>query len=216
MTRLVLLHGFLSTPREWDLVRPLLERDHEVLTPALAGHIGGPPFTSTEALIDAVEPTAPSHLVGSSLGGYVALKLAERGRALSVVALAPAGGYLDVLDRQERFLDGAPLPLGNAPHELREHLAHASRATPAAREMLAYARQHGYPLDFERVACPVRIVWGTDDPLLPYPAAAERFRRNLNADWVELDGVGHAPQLDAPLVTAQLIDGFANMCVSHT
>jgi pimeloyl-ACP methyl ester carboxylesterase len=28
------------------------------------------------------------------------------------------------------------------------------------------------------------------------------------ADWVELDGIGHCPQLDAPLVTAQLILGF--------
>src|SRR5947209_14648532 len=34
-----------------------------------------------------------AHLAGNSLGGYVALKLAERGRARSVVALAPAGGW---------------------------------------------------------------------------------------------------------------------------
>jgi pimeloyl-ACP methyl ester carboxylesterase len=30
----------------------------------------------------------------------------------------------------------------------------------------------------------------------------------LRADWVELDGVGHCPQLDVPLETAQLILGF--------
>ena len=34
-----------------------------------------------------------AHLAGSSLGGYVALQLAMRGRADSVVALAPAGGW---------------------------------------------------------------------------------------------------------------------------
>ena len=34
-----------------------------------------------------------AHLVGNSLGGYVALQLAARGRARSVVALAPAGGW---------------------------------------------------------------------------------------------------------------------------
>ena len=28
-----------------------------------------------------------------------------------------------------------------------------------------------------------------------------------NADWVELEGVGHCPQLDVPLETAQLILG---------
>ena len=54
----------------------------------------------------------------------------------------------------------------------------------------------------------MRIVWGTEDKLLPYPRSAERYKRSLHADWVELDGVGHAPQLDVPLETAQLILGF--------
>ena len=48
--------------------------------------------------------------------------------------------------------------------------------------------------------CPTRIVWGTADKLLPWPAAAERYRRDLwHADWIELDGVGHCPQVDVPL-----------------
>ena len=34
-----------------------------------------------------------AHIVGNSLGGHVALQLAERGRAESVVALAPGGGW---------------------------------------------------------------------------------------------------------------------------
>jgi pimeloyl-ACP methyl ester carboxylesterase len=56
----------------------------------------------------------------------------------------------------------------------------------------------------------VRIVWGIEDRLLPWPSAAARYRDSFpNADWVELDGVGHAPQLDVPLETAQLIAGFA-------
>jgi pimeloyl-ACP methyl ester carboxylesterase len=32
--------------------------------------------------------------------------------------------------------------------------------------------------------------------------------RPAHADWIELDGVGHCPQLDVPLETAQLILGF--------
>ena len=52
----------------------------------------------------------------------------------------------------------------------------------------------------------MRIVWGTEDRLLPWPAAAARYRRDWlpHADWVELDGVGHCPQLDVPLEAAQL------------
>ena len=55
----------------------------------------------------------------------------------------------------------------------------------------------------------MRIVWGTEDRLLPWPSAAERFRTEWlpHADWVVLDGVGHCPQLDVPLEAAQLILG---------
>src|SRR5881628_3218171 len=98
----VCLHGFLDTWRMWELVLPALERRHDVLAPTLAGHAGGPPLDGTltdGTLADAIERAmdeagfATAHLVGNSLGGYVAFQLAARGRARSVVALAPAGGW---------------------------------------------------------------------------------------------------------------------------
>lgn len=53
-------------------------------------------------------------------------------------------------------------------------------------------------------------MWGTADKLLPWPQSAVRYRNQLlpHADWIELDEIGHCPQLDAPLETAQLILGF--------
>ena len=41
-------------------------------------------------------------------------------------------------------------------------------------------------------------------------SAAVRFREEWlpHADWVELEGIGHCPQLDVPLDTSQLILGF--------
>ncbi len=47
--------------------------------------------------------------------------------------------------------------------------------------------------------------------LLNWPGAATRYRDDWlpAADWVELDGIGHCPQLDVPLETAQLILGFS-------
>jgi pimeloyl-ACP methyl ester carboxylesterase len=98
----VCLHGFTDTWRTWELVLPGLERHHDVLAPTLMGHAGGPPAPSaptSDDVVDAVEAAmdaagfATAHVVGNSLGGYVALRLAERGRARSVVALAPAGGW---------------------------------------------------------------------------------------------------------------------------
>jgi pimeloyl-ACP methyl ester carboxylesterase len=100
---LVALHGFAGTWRVWELVLPALERRHEVLAPTLPGHAGGRPLPAeltVDTLADAVADTMDgagfeaAHLVGNSLGGYVALQLAARGRARSVVALAPAGGWV--------------------------------------------------------------------------------------------------------------------------
>jgi pimeloyl-ACP methyl ester carboxylesterase len=79
-----------------------LERHHDVLAPTLAGHAGGPPIAgeiSDAVYANAVERAMDeagfeiAHMVGNSLGGYVALQLAARGRAQTVVALAPAGGW---------------------------------------------------------------------------------------------------------------------------
>jgi pimeloyl-ACP methyl ester carboxylesterase len=55
----------------------------------------------------------------------------------------------------------------------------------------------------------VRVVWGTDDLLLAWPSASECFSRAWlpHAEWIVLQGVGHRPQLDAPLETAKPILG---------
>ena len=203
-----------------------------MLAPTLTGHAGGPPIggelTGT-TLADAVERMLDeagfetAHLVGNSLGGHVALQLAARGRARSVVAFSPAGGWnpddpslVDVFDLQSQFADGAPAAryvVGDAAHipaGLLEHQMLAVRRAQAE-PMIAFARDADWRIDVERITCPLRIVWGTEDQLLPWPRAAAEFRRRLpHADWVELDGVGHCPQLELPLEAAQLILGFTD------
>jgi pimeloyl-ACP methyl ester carboxylesterase len=75
----------------------------------------------------------------------------------------------------------------------------------------ALEREHD-DLDAEQIECPVRIVWGTADQILPWPSSAARFRDQWlpSAEYIELDGIGHCPQLDVPLEAAQLILGFAS------
>ncbi|MGH2943791.1 MAG: alpha/beta fold hydrolase, partial [Solirubrobacteraceae bacterium] len=191
------------------------------------------------AMDDAGFETA--HIVGNSLGGYVALQLAARGRATSVVALAPAGGwavgdesYKDTArffaTMQAQLKAAAPYVdsivassagrrqatrfiatnFEHIPAELVAHHICGVASCTGALPMIEYAIREGYGLEADRIACPVRIVWGTDDRLLPWPATAVRYRDDWlpHADWVELDGIGHCPQLDVPLETAQLIVGF--------
>jgi pimeloyl-ACP methyl ester carboxylesterase len=247
---LVCLHGFTDTWRTWELVLPALERRHDVLAPTLPGHAGAPPITGevTEMLLaEAVERAMDdagfetAHIVGNSLGGYVALQLAARGRAESVVALAPAGGWAagdesfhETLDffttMQEQLAVAMPhvdaivataegrrrateyiaSSFEHIPPDLIAHLMSGAAGCQAVVPLIDFARRNGWQLDAERIACPVRVVWGTADRLLEWPAAAVRYRDHLlpHADWIELDGVGHCPQLDVPLETAQLILGL--------
>jgi alpha-beta hydrolase superfamily lysophospholipase len=105
-TPLVLLHGINASWRIWRPVLGALEAQHDVLAPTLPGHRGGPPLNhvgpvSIKALADGVEETLDSagidtaHLVGNSLGGWLAVELGRRGRARSVVVFSPAGGWRD-------------------------------------------------------------------------------------------------------------------------
>lgn len=245
---LVLLHGFTDTWRTWDLVLPRLERHHDVLAPTFPGHAGGPALPAEvtgDLLPDAVEAAmdaagfGTAHIAGNSLGGYVALQLAARGRARSVIAFAPAGGWVPGDGWAREMLAGftafqaqarAAAPHAAAITATAEGRRQATRSIVAdpghmpaeliAHQMLGVtlcavapmidcALREGYRLDAEAITCPVRIVWGMQDALLPWPAAAVRYRTELlpTADWVELEGVGHCPQLDVPLEAAELILG---------
>jgi pimeloyl-ACP methyl ester carboxylesterase len=227
-------------------VRPRLERRYEILAPTLPGHFGGPPLpaeVTATTMVEAVEGLMDeagfntAHVVGNSLGGHVALQLAARGRARSVVALAPAGGWLDAskqitldwfkdthrllqqVGRHAAFIASTPEGRRQATAALVERSEHLSAETvlhivtaatncPEAPRMLEAGEREDWAVG--PITCPVRIVWGTEDKLLPWPRAAARYRRDLPyAEWVVLDGVGHCPQLEVPLETAELIQGFA-------
>ncbi|MEH3052591.1 MAG: alpha/beta hydrolase [Patulibacter minatonensis] len=244
---LVLLHGFTDTWRTWEPILPTLEQHFDVFAPSLPGHAGGPALPdepTADVLVDLLEGVldeasiGSAHLVGNSLGGYAALHLAARGRAESVTALAPAGGwaaddqsYLATLDQfvmLKGMLAGAlehvdalvASPEGrrqatqlitvNYEHLSPELIAHqvvGVTACDAVEPLVEYARREGWSLDAAAITCPVRVVWGTNDLILPAGVADVRFRTDWlpNAEWIDLEDVGHCIQLDVPEQAAQLI-----------
>ena len=102
---LVLLHGFTATWRCWIPVIAELVPRFEVIAPTLHGHDGGPEFPPdgpAHSLAEAARHVeeqldemgvADAHFAGNSMGGALALELAKRGRARSVVAISPGGGW---------------------------------------------------------------------------------------------------------------------------
>ena len=110
---LLLLHGLGSASHAWGPVLGALAARHTVVACDLPGFGSSPPLPdgrlpTPEALGDAVERMldelgldAP-HVCGNSLGGWVALELARRGRARSLVLISPGGFWSEAERRYAR------------------------------------------------------------------------------------------------------------------
>ncbi|HEX4446229.1 MAG TPA: alpha/beta fold hydrolase [Polyangiaceae bacterium] len=247
---LLLLHPFALCADAWQPVLPALERHHEVHVATFPGHMGGEATPegfrhSIAASVDLAEAELDAagidriHIAGNSLGGWFAIELARRGRALSTVAIAPGGGWEKGSDEERRLLRtfrqmGLLVRLGGPLAPVLGHLGIAKRlalrqivsrpgqltAAQAAFLMRAPHRCQAFydvlrrlphepeplPLALDASTGPLRVVWGSEDRLLPLRGYSERWRRLLPAaEWVILEGAGHVPMYDDPARVAELI-----------
>lgn len=243
---LVLVHGLGSSWEIWEPVIPSLAERYDVVAVDLPGFGGSPApdeAPSIATLTDGVEGLLDelglgrARVVGNSMGGWVALELARRGRAVSVVAISPAGmgtarenAYASGLVRVLRAMAGpaariAPTaarsgagrtllagPLFARPWRMRpEYLVTAARRYAEAESFDSMRRwifsHRAEGLD--DVRCPVLIAWGSRDVLL-LPRQAQRFVDALpDAELRPLPGLGHAPMSDDPELVASMIGEFA-------
>lgn len=124
---ILLLHPFLCSQQVWCNVAPQLAGTgrFEVFAPTMVGHHGGPKagtwLLDTHVFADQIERQLDAlgwetaHIVGNSLGGWVSFELERRGRARSLTAIAPAGGWNDYspvkFEIVGKFLAGGPVLL---------------------------------------------------------------------------------------------------------
>jgi pimeloyl-ACP methyl ester carboxylesterase len=245
---LVLIHGFTDTWATWRPILPQLEAHHEVFAPTLAGHHGGqevaPGSEITDTMFaDSLERQLDelgferAHLVGNSLGGWLALKLAERGRALSAVAICPAGGWyprsLQDLTVALVFLRNAMLmrtgnwwirPMAARPRlrrlAVQDLLAPTTRLTAdqarlmfegaagcqVLHETLALSRREPLFGDLGPIDCRVRVLYGTRDRMIRWPAYYARLRKLLpQAEYLPLEGMAHLAMWDDPATVAERV-----------
>lgn len=244
-TPIVLLHGVSMSWRIWKPVLPRLTTHHDVFVPTLAGHRGGPQpspgqSAGVSALVDLLceqldrAGIDTPHVVGNSLGGWVALELARRGRARSVTAISPAGAWRSPRDLAQllwmfklaHLSMGTPAMamLARFPRlqvtSLRRLMEHPDRI-PADEMVELIADFAQCPLfaalasgaatlhqieELDIAHCPVHIAWAGKDRLIPY----RRFGHPMHdlvrgAEFSTLPGVGHVPTYDDPRLIARTI-----------
>ena len=242
---LLLIHGIGGSLRTWSPILGLAEGERDVLAIDLPGFGESPPLpsdltpdldalaTAVEAELDAagVETAA---IAGNSLGGWIALELARRGRARSVVAVSPAGMWTDKerawADRYLRTQFAVACALAPRTEVLRSPVVRTLllggvSARPWRWEpddviygMRALARSNFLPTleavtaeccrGLEEIRCPVLILWGTRDWLLPLRQARRFVRHIPDARLMELPRLGHVPMADDPELVGRTILEF--------
>lgn len=224
----VLVHGLGDSAHTWFRTLPrLVAEGHPVLALDLYGH-GYTPLPEGRsslripeqgALVAAVAAQAfedrPFALVGHSLGGWVAIKLAAEGRAplTRLVLVESAGLPYDGMEREiallrvqsaadvQRLWSSA---CHRVPWELRLFQSDVARlfALPVVKEFVERAPMEDALTDDEvrAVRVPTTLIWGENDGLVP-PEVGSRLYSLLPRGAIRwIPHCGHAPQLEAPRV----------------
>jgi len=177
-------------------------------------------------------------IVGHSMGGLVALLLVERhpGRVERLVLVNAGGIALDALRlaviigcfRAFNFCLGRPGPmraLARRPRLRRLVFAGfvpdaTTLAGPYAAEVIPTMAAPGFTaalgpagraavaLNTDAVTCPVLLIWGAKDRILPVGAARELSRSLLDARLIEIPQAGHCPMFETPGAFDRALLGF--------
>jgi pimeloyl-ACP methyl ester carboxylesterase len=180
---------------------------------------------------------ADFHVAGYSLGARVALELATRGRVRSAVAIAPDGLgtpperiYQAMALMSGRSLATLLAPIAtqltatgpgralffgmerSRPWRLTaddaRHLLLNFANAPAYEETVG-AAMHDVPVRLDRIDCPVLIMQGTADPLVPMQSPRFlAFVPHAQLRW--LPGLSHVPISDDPALVARHMLDFLN------
>jgi pimeloyl-ACP methyl ester carboxylesterase len=224
---LLLLHGLGDSIASWAQVVGPLSRSYQVHLLDLPGHglSSRPPDWRLRTLADAVAHYARGLnaplLVGHSLGGWIALRLALSGfRPQGLTLINPAGALLakeewapfrqllSAKDRAgvKRYLERAfhrpPFALRLFPGEIVKAMwSETSQGILDAVAEGDFLRE----AELLSLALPLRLIWGTRDRLLPQGTLAF-FRRALpSAEVTLLENAGHLPHLEAPRALARAL-----------
>ncbi|HVH75824.1 MAG TPA: alpha/beta fold hydrolase [Stellaceae bacterium] len=214
------LHGAGGVP-QWLPFFDLLAERYEVLVPEHPGFGSSddPPWIRSTAdlamfYLDLVEEAGLDgiHLIGNSLGGWLAAEILIRDRARfkSLVQLAPAGIRVKGVSGGDNFIWGPEEALRNLYHD--QSFADRILAVKPSEEQMDAMLKNRFTVaklgwqprwfdpDLEkwlhRIKLPALVVWGENDKIMP-PAYAALWRERLpEARLVMLENCGHLPHVE--------------------
>jgi len=233
---LVLLHGYPLDHHLWDEVAPLLADTFDMIIPDLRGFGGSSTVDSFYAMEDFAADIAAllDHLevqkaaiVGHSMGGYVALAFArlypERVTGLGLVS---SQVLADAPDRKEGRYKSAAEVADKGIASVVETMTPKFTSNPQLQEFARESMEQQQPAAFigalkamaERVdstpmlsslRIPVVLVHGDADQLIPVDRAREVKAAVPQAYFVEINGVGHMPMMEAKEKTVEALRQLA-------
>ena len=165
------------------------------------------------------------HVIGSSLGGWLALEMAVRdtSRIGSLVLVGPAGISVPGIQPGDIFLWSSEQIVRNLffDQKLAEQIL-AQPMTPELLDVTLKNRQTVARLGWEprlhdpflpkwlhRIDVPVKIVWGEEDRILPVAYAREFGKLMPKAQVEIIPRCGHLPQAEKPDLFCDIVFGFA-------
>ena len=242
---LVLIHGLGSAATAFKPVISALSNSFRVISIDLPGH-GKSPYRAGQAMqpkslgsaifenISDEYGIESFHVVGNSLGGWIALEMAadQPDRILSLTGLAPAGLWLMPAsgrlpsEARSYYLAKALRPFLRV--GLKSQVMRSigfSKVSPKWQELsyetcldasIAMATCSGYfpawdgmlTRRFEShvpAKVPVTILFGDSDNTLPFPDSQERSLAPNHCTWLVIDECGHAPMWDHPELVVKAI-----------
>jgi pimeloyl-ACP methyl ester carboxylesterase len=244
---IVLIHCFTCAIDWWDGVMPSLARDHRVVAVDLRGHGGSEKPSSGYSMAEqadfVAEALAALHVtraevVGHSLGGPVAVALAERSPALvsSLVILDSRSspddeGSLGLLAKLaftpvigpalwrikpdisvRKGLAVAFAPGFDVPDAFIEDVKRMTYTayTDAGADIDDYTEERSLAERVAESGKPLLVVMGAEEQIIDDPRAALKAYSEgyPGAHTILMPGVGHSPNVENPSRTAALVAGF--------